>query len=131
MDITEIPYEDQTFDVIYCSHVLEHVPDDRRAMREFFRVLRDDGWAVLLVPVEGAVTVEDPSVTAPEERRRLYGQEDHVRMYGLDYAGRLREAGFQVQVTGVCDLVDRPTATEMGLTAASGDIYFCTKSAAR
>jgi SAM-dependent methyltransferase len=130
LDITDIPYSDGSFDVIYCSHVLEHVLDDRQAMREFFRVLKDDGWAILLVPVLAAETVEDPSAVRPEDRLRLYGQEDHVRLYGLDYGDRLREAGFDVQVIGVADLVDPQSAVEMGLTPASGDIYFCTKPAA-
>src|SRR5205814_9838929 len=79
MDITDIHYPDRSFDVIYCSHVLEHVPDDRKAMREFCRVLRDDGWAVLLVPITARSTFEDPTVTTPEERLRLFGQVDHVR----------------------------------------------------
>ncbi len=130
MDIADIAYSDQSFDVIYCSHVLEHVPDDRQAMREFYRVLKDDGWAILLVPVEGTETIEDPSVASPDDRLRLFGQEDHVRRYGSDYLERLREAGFEVEVVRVADLVDDRTAAEMGLTAASGDIYYCTKPAA-
>jgi SAM-dependent methyltransferase len=131
LDITDIPYPDGHFDVIYCSHVLEHVADDRRAMREFFRVLSQDGWAVLLVPIEGEKTLEDSAITSPEDRRRLFGQFDHVRLYGSDYADRLREAGFEVEVVRVPDLVDEQTAVQMGLTAASGDIYFCTKPLAQ
>lgn len=96
MDVMSIPYPEDSFDVIYCSHVLEHVEDDRRAMREFARVLRPDGWAVLLVPVLRPVTDEDPSVTDPAERSRRFGQSDHLRMYGPDFADRLREAGFEV-----------------------------------
>jgi SAM-dependent methyltransferase len=79
MDITDIQYPDNSFDVIYCSHVLEHVPQDRRAMRELARVLKPGGWAVLAVPIKGEKTFEDASVTAPEERERLFGQFDHVR----------------------------------------------------
>ncbi|QDV82909.1 hypothetical protein TBK1r_18410 [Stieleria magnilauensis] len=96
MDITEIQYPDNTFDVIYCSHVLEHVPDDRKAMKEFLRVLNPDGFAVLMVPITAEQTVEDPSVTDPQERLRLFGQEDHVRRYGPDFSERLRGAGFVV-----------------------------------
>ncbi len=127
MDITSIGYPDRSFDVIYCSHVLEHVPDDRKAMREFRRVLADHGWAILLVPVTGEKTFEDPAITEPSERRIAFGQEDHVRRYGADYVDRLREAGFTVDVTGVSDLVERDEAVEMGLSEASGLIYYCTK----
>jgi SAM-dependent methyltransferase len=81
MDITDIQYGDDTFDVIYCSHVLEHVPDDRRAMREFRRVLKPHGWAVLLVPIVISRTFEDPSITDPAERAKLFGQHDHVRIW--------------------------------------------------
>jgi SAM-dependent methyltransferase len=127
MDITAIQYADQTFDAIYCSHVLEHVPDDRRAMREFFRVLKNDGWAILLVPITASATFEDPSITDPQERLRLFGQEDHVRAYGPDYVERLREAGFTVAITKVADLASAAEAARMGLTSASGEIYYCTK----
>jgi len=105
MDITSIEYPDQSFDVIYCSHVLEHVQDDKRAMREFFRVLKNNGWAILLAPITAEKTFEDPSIVDPLERLKAFGQEDHVRRYGPDYVDRLREAGFSVEVTKVNDLV--------------------------
>jgi SAM-dependent methyltransferase len=127
MDITSIDYPDQSFDVIYCSHVLEHVPDDRKAMQEFYRTLSDDGWAILLVPIAADKTFEDPAVVDPVERLRVFGQSDHVRIYGRDFADRLREAGFFVDAIRVADLVKPDEAMRMGFTAASGDIYFCTK----
>jgi hypothetical protein len=127
MDITDIHYPDRHFDVIYCSHVLEHVEDDRKAMSEFHRVLADDGWAVLLVPITAERTFEDPSIVDPQERLRVFGQEDHVRRYGPDYLDRLQEAGFRVTVTTVADLVEPEEGVRMGLTAASGDIYYCVK----
>ena len=129
MDVTGIPYADQSFDVIYCSHVLEHVQDDRRAMREFFRVLKDDGWAILLVPVGSAPTFEDPSIVEPDARRKAFGQEDLVRRYGPDYADRLRAAGFHVRIARIAELASADEARRMGLTPASGDIYYCTKPA--
>jgi hypothetical protein len=98
MDVTDIQYPDDSFDVIYASHVLEHVPDDAAAMSELFRVLRPGGWAILQVPIWRAVTDEDPSVTDPAARTRRFGQDDHVRSYGRDYALRLAGAGFQVTV---------------------------------
>jgi SAM-dependent methyltransferase len=127
MDITSIQYPGKSFDVIYCSHVLEHVQNDLEAMREFHRVLKDDGFAILLVPIEAETTYEDPSITDPQERERAFGQADHVRIYGLDYIERLRSAGFSVTKTSINDLVDTTEAVRMGLTDASGDIFFCTK----
>ena len=101
MDIMDIQYPDETFDVIYCSHVLEHVSDDRKAMRELHRVLRTGGWAILQVPISTAeVTFEDPKITRPKERERAFGQFDHVRRYGADYKDRLEDAGFSVEVDG-------------------------------
>lgn len=127
MDITSIQYADNWFDVIYCSHVLEHVPEDRRAIREFYRVLRPDGWAILLVPVTVEQTFEDPTIVEPQERLRAFGRPDHVRRYGPDFEDRLREAGFQVHCTRVSDLYNAAEATRMGLTPVAGEIYHCFK----
>lgn len=127
MDITRIEYPDESFDVIYCSHVLEHVADDRRAMREFRRVLKRSGWAVLLVPITAARTFEDPTAVSASDRVRVFGQADHVRRYGPDYADRLREAGFEVQVTRVPDMFPADEAARMGL-APAGEIYHCTRA---
>jgi ubiquinone/menaquinone biosynthesis C-methylase UbiE len=127
MDITDIQFSDDYFDAIYCSHVFEHVPDDRKAMREFYRVLNPDGWAILLVPISGEKTVEDASVSDPSERLRLFGQEDHIRMYGRDYIDRLHEAGFTVKIEKVSELFSTYEIERMGLTTGCGDIYFCTK----
>jgi SAM-dependent methyltransferase len=128
MDIENIQMPDASFDVIFCSHVLEHVDDDRRAMREFRRVLKPTGWAILLVPITADRTIEDATVTDPAERLRLFGQDDHVRRYGPDYVDRLREAGFTVATTRVADLATPQEAERMGLTPAAGEIYHCTKA---
>jgi SAM-dependent methyltransferase len=96
MDVTDIRHPDASFDVIYASHVLEHVPDDALAMGELHRVLRPGGWAILQVPILYERTDEDPTITDPQERLRRFAQIDHVRVYGLDYADRLRAAGFDV-----------------------------------
>jgi SAM-dependent methyltransferase len=98
IDVTRLSFGDASFDAVICNHVLEHVPDDLVAMRELRRVLAPGGWAILLVPdVEAEHTVEDPSITDPAERLRLFGQEDHVRRYGRDYLDRLASAGFAPQ----------------------------------
>jgi SAM-dependent methyltransferase len=127
MDVMDIQYPDETFDVIYCSHVLEHVADDRKAMSEFHRVLRTGGWAILQVPISTAeVTFEDPAITSPEEREAAFGQFDHVRCYGADYKDRLENAGFSVEVDGFVRELDDQTVTRCGLMR-SEDVYRCTK----
>lgn len=97
LDVTDIQQPANTFDVVICNHVLEHVNDANKAFAEIKRILKPGGWAILLVPINPDVeTFEDPSVTDPKERERLFGQYDHVRQFGRDYADVLRKAGFQV-----------------------------------
>lgn len=99
MDIHDIPFEENTFDVIFCNHVLEHVESDIKALEEMQRVLKPGGWAILQVPFFYPLkekTYEDESITSPSEREKHFGQDDHVRMYGLDYGQRLGSVGFKV-----------------------------------
>lgn len=98
-DIQQIPLADESFDVVICNHLMEHVEDDLRAMRELHRILKRGGWGVLLSPVDlqRATTFEDDSITDPKERTHIFGQYDHRRLYGNDFADRLREAGFEVE----------------------------------
>lgn len=98
-DVQRIPLPDAAFDVLICNHLLEHVADDRQALGEFYRILRPGGWGILLSPVDRmrATTFEDDSITDPAERTRIFGQYDHRRIYGRDYADRLRAAGFAVE----------------------------------
>lgn len=97
-DVQALPFPDNSFDVIFCNHILEHVADDRLAMREMYRVMRPGDWGVMLSPVDEARagTFEDDTITDPAERTRIFGQYDHRRIYGRDYADRLRGAGWQV-----------------------------------
>ena len=98
MDITKIDYPDNSFDVILCNHVLEHVPEDVKAITEFSRVLKKNGWAVLQVPISYDLkkTYEDFSITTKIEREKHFGQNDHVRVYGTDYFERLSAGGLKV-----------------------------------
>lgn len=128
MDITDIRYPDGSFDVIYCSHVLQHVSDDVKAMRELCRVLKPGGWAVLLVPVFLPQTFEDPKITDPAERWRVYGHPDFLRGYGPDYCDRLKSAGFSVSVFRAIDFVDPGDICRMGLSSAAGEIHHCTRN---
>jgi len=131
MDVTDIQYPDDTFDVIYCSHVLEHVPDDRKAMSEFARVLKPGGWAVIQVPIKSDTTYEAPDVTDPSERERLFGQSDHVRVYGKDYVERLNSAGFDVDVVSYYNSLSDETLLRTGLRHERDDIYICRPSDSR
>jgi len=98
-DILGLTYEDNRFDVILCNHVLEHIRDDRKAMSELYRVLKPGGWAILQTPMSSrAETIEDLEETDPKELERLFGQNDHVRTYGLDKKERLESVGFKVTV---------------------------------
>jgi len=126
MDITNIEYPDQSFDVIHCSQVLQYVQDDRKAMSEVCRALKSDGWAVLHEPITAEKTSQNPSIAEPEGRPGT-GWHDIVWSYGPDFADRLREAGFSVEVIKINDLVQNDEAIRMGLTSAAGEIYYCTK----
>lgn len=98
-DICNLPFEDESFDVILCNHVLEHIPDDTKAMQELFRILKPGGWGIFQIPqdLNRKVTFEDDSITDKKERTKIFGQYDHVRIYGRDYFDKLRSIGFEVE----------------------------------
>ena len=97
-DISDLPFSENEFDFIICNHVLEHIPDDTKAMQEIFRVLAPGGTAILQVPYKAELqnTFEDDSITDPKERAKIFGQYDHVRVYGMDYFTKLKGIGFKV-----------------------------------
>lgn len=97
-DICDLPFNDNTYDFILCNHVLEHIPDDTKAMQELFRVLKPNGTAILQIPqdLNRDTTFEDDSITDKKERAEIFGQYDHVRIYGLDYFDKLHSIGFEV-----------------------------------
>ncbi|MDC8006052.1 methyltransferase domain-containing protein [Aureisphaera galaxeae] len=97
-DICDLPFDDNSYDFIICNHVMEHIPDDTKAMQELYRVLAPGGCAIVQVPYESKrdVTFEDDSITDPKERAKIFGQYDHVRVYGMDYFEKLRSVGFRV-----------------------------------
>jgi SAM-dependent methyltransferase len=128
MDITDIDEPDNSYDVILCNHVLEHVQKDYKALKELFRVLKSDGWAILQVPVDfnREETFEDPSITSPKDREIYFGKDDHVRVYGLDYKNRLEKAGFRVKVEDYAQELGTEMIKQHCLQKKD-DIYFCTK----
>ncbi len=97
-DICNLPFQDNQYDVIFCNHVLEHIPNDTKAMQELYRVLKPGGIAILQIPqdLNREVTFEDDTITDPKERAKIFGQYDHVRVYGRDYFEKLRTIGFAV-----------------------------------
>jgi hypothetical protein len=129
MDMTDVPFKDGAFDLVVCVHVLEHVADDRQALREMVRVLKPGGMALLLVPIVlEEATREDPSITTPAQRREAYWQEDHVRLYGGDFPQRLEEEGFEVTVDGWVRTLDPATLERYGLFPLE-DVYVARKPA--
>ncbi len=104
-DICDLPFKDNTYDVVFCNHVLEHITDDKKAMSELYRVLKPGGWGIFQVPqnVNKQATYEDFTITSPEERKKHFGQYDHVRVYGLDFFKRLENIGFSVDEFKVVD----------------------------
>ncbi len=128
-DLTSIELPDDSIDAFLCLHVLEHIEDDRRAMREIFRVLKPGGWAILQVPLyrDRPLTFEDPSITSPVERETAFGQFDHVRVYGWqDFRDRLMESGFDLQVEDFVADFDTDTQKRMGLDKEEW-IHICRK----
>lgn len=107
-DVQAMPFKDNEFDVVICNHVLEHVEDDRKAISEIYRVLKKGGYAILFVPMDFSKkeTLEDPSIVTPAERQKHYRQKDHLRLYGMDYLDRLKEAGFKITAKNYNDIVD-------------------------
>lgn len=104
MDLTRLDLPDQSRTLVWCSHVLEHIPDDAKALSEIYRVLKPGGLMVLQVPIGGPTTYEDPAVTGEQERLDKFLQEDHVRLYGLDLRERIEKAGFECEVLSTADM---------------------------
>ena len=140
-DITATSFADNSFDIIFCSHVLEHIEEDHKAMTELRRILKADGFAVLIVPIKdtfnGRVierTFEDFTIKSPAEREKVFGQADHVRIYGRDYKDRLEKAGFHVRIDKFTEMLPAEQIKRYALlpqhssaSETDGWIYYCTK----
>ena len=125
MDIHAIPFPENTFDAVLCNHVLEHVESDIKALHEMHRVMKPGGFAILQVPFFPPlpeITIEDTSITDPKERERLFGQDDHVRKYGLDYSQRIERAGFQAVEDGFVNELSEEQRHTFGLSR--GEIIY-------
>ncbi len=128
IDITDIPFEDNYFDVILCNHVLEHIPDDIKAMSELYRVMKKGSWGIFQVPIgyKREKTYEDFSITTAEDREKAFGQNDHVRWYGQDYKNRLINVGFKVIEDDYIKKFSSEELFRFGLSP-SEHIYYCEK----
>ena len=125
MDIHKMPFADTTFDVVLCNHVLEHVDDDIKAMQEIRRVLKPQGFAILQVPFFHPVpqtTISDPGIKDAKMREKLFGQDDHVRKYGSDYAERIQQAGLLARADGFVNEIPENKRLEYGL--AKGEMIY-------
>ncbi|MEF2944483.1 MAG: class I SAM-dependent methyltransferase, partial [Phocaeicola dorei] len=105
MNVLDIPFKENSFDIVLCNHVLEHIENDQKAMQELYKVLKKTGIAILQVPIASdlAHTYENSSITEPELRIKHFGQKDHVRLYGMDYKTRLESVGFKVDMVNIAD----------------------------
>ena len=130
LDVLDMPFDKNSFDVVFCNHVMEHVESDIKAMHEIYRVLKPGGWAIIQSPVYSYLekTIEDPSITDPLEREKVYGQNDHMRKYGKDYGNRLRNAGFHVKEDDYLHELE-PGIRKRYALPEDEIIYFCTKKA--
>ncbi len=127
-DITDLPLGDDEFDAVVCSHVLEHIVDDAKAMSEIIRVMKPGGKAYVMVPQDTELerTYEDETIVTPEARYRAFRQDDHVRIYGRDFVDRLQTAGFTVRELRTSDIADEETCRKFGL--GPDTIFLCTKA---
>ena len=128
MDVHNIPFPENTFDVVICNHVLEHVDDSDVVMKEFYRVMKPGGWGIFQVPIdlESKTTKEDKSITDPKEREKLYWQSDHLRLFGLDYPDKLRNAGFKVTESNFINQIEKDLIIRYALPKDE-IIYLCEK----
>lgn len=120
MDIHHIPFDTNQFDVVFCNHVLEHVEDDIKAMSEINRVLKPGGWAILQVPFFAPIpetTFEDKSIVDPRAREKAFGQDDHVRKFGKDYADRINRSGLVAEANDYGKSLSKEQADHFGVTS--------------
>lgn len=132
MDLHQIPFEDNSFDVVFCNHVLEHVENDIQCMKEIYRVMKPGGFAILQSPVDitREKTYEDASITSEDDREKHFWQKDHVRLFGLDYKDRLASAGFQVNVDNYIEEYTESEVNRYCISSPKKDdaIYMCNKN---
>jgi SAM-dependent methyltransferase len=128
MDIRQMPFNDNTFDVLFCNHVLEHIDNELQATSEIYRVLKPGGWAILQVPMDFTLqeTYEDASITSEKEREKHFGQYDHIRLYGRDYGKRLEKSGLKVYPDKLVEEIGEDLSNRYRLDKTEL-LYYCKK----
>jgi SAM-dependent methyltransferase len=128
-DLHKAPFEDNSFDVIFCNHVLEHVEDSAVCMKELYRIMKPGGWGIFQVPLDTTAqkTLEDKSIVTEEDREKHYWQKDHVRLFGLDYKDKLAAAGFSVTVDDFVNTISEELQDRYRLPKGEM-IYLCRKN---
>jgi len=116
-DLCHLPFKDNQFDLIFCNHVLEHIVEDQKAIKELYRVLEKGGTLIAQVPLDASrtQTYEDPSITESQARAKAFGQYDHVRIYGLDFYERLQKVGFSTQAVFIQEKLNAQEITRYAL----------------
>ena len=128
VNMENIPYEDETFDIIYTSHVLEHVPDDNKALNELYRVLKSNGTCFIAVPIHDiSETLEKEEYNTPELRLKYYGQSDHVRKYGKDFINKLYSANFKVEEIVPKDIIENDSLRRVLNLNDGEQLFICNK----
>ncbi|MGB0165437.1 MAG: class I SAM-dependent methyltransferase [Luteibaculum sp.] len=129
MDLHKAPFEDNSFDVIFCNHVLEHVESDSQCMAELYRIMKPGGWGIFQVPLDVTrnETLEDPAIQSEEDRLKHYWQKDHVRLFGMDYPKKLEQAGFKVNTVDYTQEIG-PELTEKFCLMKGELIFLCEKA---
>ncbi|MCW8823302.1 MAG: methyltransferase domain-containing protein [Ignavibacteriaceae bacterium] len=127
-DLTKLDFNNNSFDAILCYHVLEHIEDDKKAISELYRILKPGGWAILQSPIDTdrEKTFEDFTITSSQERKKIFGQEDHVRIYGKDYSLRLKKEDFVVREDDFINKLSESEITKYVLDK-NETIFFCKK----
>ena len=128
LDIQNMPFGEEEFDVVFANHVLEHIPNENKAITEVFRVLKKGGWAIMQVPldVNRQETYEDSSIKTEAEREKHFGQYDHLRLHGLDFSERLKKGGFEVEIIDLVNEIGKKESNFFRLDL-SENIYLCKK----
>jgi predicted SAM-dependent methyltransferase len=127
MDLCKLELPDESYTLIYCSHVLEHISDDRAAMREMYRVCKKGGMAIVQIPVWGKETIEDPNVVTEEQRLDHYNQKDHVRAYGMDVVDRLTDVGFKVEIHRPDEFPQKEVFRHSMAFLSTNEVFICRK----
>lgn len=129
VNISKMNLKSNIFDLIICSHVLEHVEDDIGAIKEIYRVLKPQGEAIVMVPIDkkSKHTFFDPNIKSPEDREKYYGFKNHLRLYGLDFTNKLEEAGFDVTTIDLRDKLSKEAVAYYGVDEDCNHIYLCKK----